>query len=69
MGTSAFSNTYYSFDGGPGQVGIHGTNQPWVIGSYASHGCVRLPNNAITDRGHSRWSRYTGRDRALRRPR
>jgi len=48
MGTSAFSNTYYSFDGGPGQVGIHGTNQPWVIGSYASHGCVRLPNNAIT---------------------
>jgi len=48
MGTSAFSNTYYSFDGGPGQVGIHGTNQPWVIGSYASHGCVRLPNAAIT---------------------
>jgi hypothetical protein len=48
LGTSAFSNTYYSFDGGPGQVGIHGTNQPWVIGSYASHGCVRLPNAAIT---------------------
>jgi len=48
MGTSAFSNTYYSFDGGPGQVGIHGTNQPWVIGSYASHGCVRLPNSAVT---------------------
>ena len=48
MGTSAFSNTYYSFDGGPGQVGIHGTNQPWVIGSYASHGCVRLNNTAIT---------------------
>ena len=48
LGTSAFSNTYFSFDGGPGQVGIHGTNQPWVIGSYASHGCVRLPNAAIT---------------------
>jgi lipoprotein-anchoring transpeptidase ErfK/SrfK len=48
LGTSAFSNTYYSFDGGPGQVGIHGTNQPWVIGSYASHGCIRLPNSAIT---------------------
>jgi lipoprotein-anchoring transpeptidase ErfK/SrfK len=48
MGTSAFSNTYYSFEGGPGQVGIHGTNQPWVIGSYASHGCVRLRNDAIT---------------------
>jgi len=48
FGTSAFSNTYFSFEGGPGQVGIHGTNQPWVIGSYASHGCIRLHNNDIT---------------------
>ncbi len=48
LGTSAFSNTYFSFEGGPGQIGIHGTNQPWVIGSYASHGCVRLTNAAIT---------------------
>jgi len=48
LGTSAFSNTYYSFDGGPGQIAIHGTNQPWLIGGYASHGCVRLPNAAIT---------------------
>lgn len=48
FGTSAFSNTYFSFEGGPGQVGIHGTNQPWVIGSYASHGCVRLNNGDIT---------------------
>jgi lipoprotein-anchoring transpeptidase ErfK/SrfK len=48
LGTSAFSNTYFSFEGGPGQVGIHGTDQPWVIGSYASHGCVRLPNAAIS---------------------
>jgi hypothetical protein len=49
LGTSDFSNTYFSFDGGPGQVGIHGTDQPWVIGSSASHGCVRLNNNDITD--------------------
>ncbi len=48
LGTSAFSNTYYSFDGGPGQIAIHGTNEPWLIGGYASHGCVRLPNAAIT---------------------
>jgi lipoprotein-anchoring transpeptidase ErfK/SrfK len=48
LGTSAFSNTYFSFEGGPGQVGIHGTDQPWVIGTYASHGCVRLPNANIT---------------------
>jgi lipoprotein-anchoring transpeptidase ErfK/SrfK len=48
LGLSGFSNTYYSFDGGPGQIAIHGTNQPWVIGGYASHGCVRLTNPDIT---------------------
>jgi lipoprotein-anchoring transpeptidase ErfK/SrfK len=48
FGLSAFSNTYYSFDGGPGQIAIHGTNQPWVIGSYASHGCIRLNNSDIS---------------------
>jgi hypothetical protein len=47
LALSAFSNTYFTFDGGPGQIAIHGTNQPWAIGSYASHGCVRLPNAAI----------------------
>jgi len=47
LGLSAFSDTYYSFDGGPGQIAIHGTNQPWVIGGYASHGCVRLANPDI----------------------
>jgi lipoprotein-anchoring transpeptidase ErfK/SrfK len=29
--------------------GIHGTNQPWVIGTMASHGCIRLLNNQIMD--------------------
>ncbi len=48
LGLSGFSNTYYSFDGGPGQIAIHGTNEPWVIGQYASHGCVRLDNSDIT---------------------
>jgi lipoprotein-anchoring transpeptidase ErfK/SrfK len=48
LGLSGFSNTYYSFDGGPGQIAIHGTNQPQVIGGYASHGCVRLTNPEIT---------------------
>lgn len=27
--------------------GIHGTNQPWVIGTKASHGCIRLYNSDI----------------------
>ena len=48
LGLSAFSNTYFSFDGGPGQIAVHGTNEPWVIGGYASHGCVRLANPDIT---------------------
>jgi lipoprotein-anchoring transpeptidase ErfK/SrfK len=29
-------------EGGP--IGIHGTNERWVIGHAASHGCIRLPN-------------------------
>jgi len=23
-------------------VGIHGTNEPWSVGSHASHGCIRM---------------------------
>jgi hypothetical protein len=29
--------------------GIHGTNEPWVIGSRASHGCIRLYNDDVLD--------------------
>lgn len=29
--------------------GIHGTNQPWVIGTKASHGCIRLYNSQIME--------------------
>ncbi|MGA2520434.1 MAG: L,D-transpeptidase [Acidimicrobiales bacterium] len=47
LGTSDFSGTYQTFEGGPGQIGIHGTDQPWVIGTYASHGCIRLFDNDI----------------------
>jgi L,D-transpeptidase ErfK/SrfK len=31
--------------GGP--VGIHGTNDPAAIGHAVSHGCIRLPNDAM----------------------
>jgi lipoprotein-anchoring transpeptidase ErfK/SrfK len=47
LGLSGFSNTYKTFEGGPGQIAIHRTDQPWVIGQYASHGCVRLNNTEI----------------------
>jgi lipoprotein-anchoring transpeptidase ErfK/SrfK len=48
FGTSAFSNVLYSFGGGPGQIGLHGTNSPSSLGTYASHGCIRISNAGIT---------------------
>lgn len=46
-GLSGFSETFETFAGGPGQLGIHGTNDPDAIGSQASAGCVRLANGDI----------------------
>ncbi|MFN2606991.1 MAG: L,D-transpeptidase [Acidimicrobiales bacterium] len=48
FGLSAFSDVYTSFAGGPGQVGLHGTNQPGLLGTDASHGCIRVANDVIT---------------------
>ena len=31
------------------RYGIHGTNEPWVIGTRASHGCIRLYNDDVLD--------------------
>jgi lipoprotein-anchoring transpeptidase ErfK/SrfK len=47
LGLSVYSPVLTSFGGGPGEVGIHGTNAPSGIGSNVSHGCIRLPNPAI----------------------
>ena len=48
FGTSDFSDVIKHFgNGGNGQIGIHGTDQPWVIGTSASHGCIRLYNRDI----------------------
>jgi lipoprotein-anchoring transpeptidase ErfK/SrfK len=32
-----------------GAVGIHGTGQPWTIGSRASHGCIRMTVADVID--------------------
>lgn len=49
LATSARSNVFQEFDGGPGQIGIHGTNNlAGVVGTAVSHGCVRLNTAAIT---------------------
>jgi lipoprotein-anchoring transpeptidase ErfK/SrfK len=34
---------------GGGQYAIHGTNNPGSIGSFVSHGCIRMYNNDILD--------------------
>ena len=50
LATSARSGTYKQFDGGPGQVAIHGMADGLQAkpGTAVSHGCVRLLNNEIT---------------------
>jgi lipoprotein-anchoring transpeptidase ErfK/SrfK len=48
-GLSGFSAVLTTFNGGDGVIGMHGTNEPQVIGHDASHGCIRLRNADITD--------------------
>ncbi len=49
LATSARSSVYQEFDGGPGQIALHGTNNlGGALGTAASHGCVRLSPRAIT---------------------
>lgn len=46
FGTGAYS-VLTDWPGG-GVIGIHGTNQPQLIPGRPSHGCIRVPNAAIT---------------------
>ncbi|MCP5032969.1 MAG: L,D-transpeptidase [Actinomycetia bacterium] len=45
---SGFSEVLSSFGGGDGLIGIHGTNDPSSLGTEVSHGCIRIPNDLIT---------------------
>ena len=48
LALSARSTVFQEFDGGPGQVALHGlTNVGGVLGTAVSHGCVRLANDAM----------------------
>ena len=48
LALSARSNVLQEFDGGPGQIALHGrANVGGVLGTAASHGCVRLDTDAI----------------------
>lgn len=49
LATSARSNVFQEFQGGPGQIALHGTaGLAGAVGSAASHGCVRLAAGDIT---------------------
>jgi lipoprotein-anchoring transpeptidase ErfK/SrfK len=46
-GLSGYSEVHTTFQGGPGQLGIHGTNRPELIGQRVSNGCIRMRNEDI----------------------
>ena len=49
LATSARSNVLQEFEGGPGQIALHGTNNlSGALGTAVSHGCIRLS----TERDH-----------------
>jgi lipoprotein-anchoring transpeptidase ErfK/SrfK len=47
IGLSGHSNTLSEFNGGDGQIAIHGTDDEGTIGEDVSHGCVRVANDII----------------------
>ena len=47
-GVGLHSDQLSEFGGGDGQIGIHGTGDPSSIGQAVSHGCIRVPNEVIT---------------------
>jgi lipoprotein-anchoring transpeptidase ErfK/SrfK len=47
FGLSGFSEVHESFNGGPGDIGIHGTNDPSTIGTDVSNGCIRLEDENV----------------------
>jgi len=49
LALSARSSVYQEFDGGPGQIAIHGIrNIGGQLGTSVSHGCIRLGDDGIT---------------------
>ncbi len=48
VSVSGFSDVLQSFGGGVGQIAMHGTNRPDLLGQAVSNGCVRMTNDNIT---------------------
>lgn len=47
MPLGSHSETLDSYGGGPGTVALHGWTDPSVFGKAISHGCVRVPDDAL----------------------
>ena len=47
-GLSSHSDSLDEFAGGDAEIGIHGNNDASVLGTDATHGCIRMDNDAIT---------------------
>jgi hypothetical protein len=48
LGLSGYSEVHQSFGTGDGQIALHGTYKPWLLGQPVSNGCVRMDNEMIT---------------------
>ncbi len=48
LATASYSETLEQFDGGLPVIAFHGTNNPQLVGSAVSNGCVRMPNDVVT---------------------
>lgn len=48
LSVAAFSEVLMTFGSGVGQIAMHGTNAPSLIGSAASNGCLRMNNADVT---------------------
>jgi lipoprotein-anchoring transpeptidase ErfK/SrfK len=47
FGLSGFSEELLSYRGGDGRLGLHGTDQPDLVGTDVSAGCLRVSNETI----------------------
>jgi len=47
-GLSSHSDVLTNFNGGDGEIGIHGNDDASALGHSVSHGCIRMDNAAIT---------------------
>lgn len=48
LATNGYSEAMDLFDGGLPVIAMHGTNAPGLVGTAASNGCIRVPNEMIT---------------------